>query len=534
MGTRLACLRSTIKKGKKTFPVLVGMATGRQIHGFSFVPNFSPSDSNLTIAKRLQTPLEDKWQRPAQQNRINSIGDLYDQRSTSDQIMVNPVLLGAIPGNEGNISVVGAPTALQGSITQELVVVDVKSGDSVWVIDGQHRINGMKNSNQPMPFVLLFDEKAQTNYTGAYLAELFSIVTTEAKSMKTIHKEWMAYAFQLGEYGDEDHRKLMQIAIEIATTPNFGPDHANENYLFGEIQFNDDVPIVSDNVGAFKYTAFNLVRSLNMSSTRNLLERCTPKELAAVITDFISALRECHGPPTESSLLFGEHARSRYTCVGDGLLVAWLMHLETEDTLPNYEETRNLLQHIGFDKCTWDLLAWNNGPGQPQRKPMKVTTRNTLYQLFESRIPVPGDLGQFLLGKEHSWIRLEFGIANQDGHFVEESVYTVTIDSLGIQNMTLDVPFFRGQKRNRVRHYYVRDAAVSSHCHTPNVRIENCQLVNERGANIIQPKTALAALKKQNSGLDIGNGRMSYIMLKVNALDERNGFNIRLEVNSTG
>ena len=39
--------------------------------------------------------------------------------------------------------------------------------------------------------------------------------------------------------------------------------------------------------------------------------------------------------------------------------------------------------------------------------------------------------------------------------------------------------------------------------------------------------------QKQNSGLDIGNGRMSYIMLKVNALDERNGFNIRLEVAST-
>ena len=63
--------------------------------------------------------------------------------------MVNPVLLGAIPGNEGNISVVGAPTALQGSITQELVVLDVKSGDSVWVIDGQHRINGMKIQTNP-------------------------------------------------------------------------------------------------------------------------------------------------------------------------------------------------------------------------------------------------------------------------------------------------------------------------------------------------------------------------------------------------
>ena len=146
--------------------------------------------------------------------------------------------------------------------------------------------------------------------------------------------------------------------------------------------------IVSDNVGAFKYTgAQPCALTQHELNTKFASKRCTPKELAGVITDFISALRECHGPPTESSLLFGEHARSRYTCVGDGLLVAWLMHLETEDTLPNYEETRNLLQHIGFDKCTWDLLAWNNGPGQPQRKPMKVTTRNTLYQLFESRIP---------------------------------------------------------------------------------------------------------------------------------------------------
>ena len=127
----------------------------------------------------------------------------------------------------------------------------------------------------------------------------------------------------------------LQIAIKIATTPNFGPDHANENYLFGEIQFNDDVPIISDNV-SLQYRIQPCALTQHELNTK-FAQALHTKELAAVITDFISALRECHGPPTESSLLFGEHARSRYTCVGDGLLVAahasWI-----EDTLPNYEE----------------------------------------------------------------------------------------------------------------------------------------------------------------------------------------------------
>ena len=72
--------------------------------------------------------------------------------------MVNPVLLGAIPGLESNITVLNSTTAHGPGKQPEIVQIEIKSGSSVWVIDGQHRINGMKGSNQPMPFVLLYDE----------------------------------------------------------------------------------------------------------------------------------------------------------------------------------------------------------------------------------------------------------------------------------------------------------------------------------------------------------------------------------------
>ena len=129
--------------------------------------------------------------------------------------------------------------------------VEIADGESVWVIDGQHRINGMKSSNQPMPFVLLYDERPSHQYSGAYLAELFSIVTTKAKPMEGIHKEWMSYAFQLDKYASKNKRTLMEIGIELATTTNFGDGHANENLFYGQIQFNDAISVEGDVVGFF-------------------------------------------------------------------------------------------------------------------------------------------------------------------------------------------------------------------------------------------------------------------------------------------
>ena len=533
MPVTLTCLRSIVKKGGKTYPVLVGMASGKQIYNFSFVPNFSPTDSNLVIAQRLREPLEDKWQRPADMKRISKIDELYTA-SESEQIMVNPVLLGAIPGEREKIKIIETPMKTQGDVKQDVVLVQIDDGESVWVIDGQHRINGMKSSQQPMPFVLLYDEKSSHQYSGAYLAELFSIVTTKAKPMEGIHKEWMSYAFQLDKYANKTKRILMEIGIKLATTTNFGNGHANENLFYGQIQFNDAIGVEANVVGAFSFTIQNLVKTLGCKPMLELLNKYKADNIAASISDYVSAFRDLHGQPTSTSLLFGKYGREWYTCVGEGLLEACLWHLNSQVTLPTYVEVHHTLDRIGIGSTNWEMLAWTKGPGTNDKNAMRLTIRTVFYQLMGGMLTIPSDVGQYLLGRESTEITLEFSV-EIDGVFDEASAHTVKIKPFQSQDISLEIPLYKGQKRNRVRHHISRtsDPRNFSNLHTPNCRVSSCRLVNERGNVQLPALETLNALKKQDQGLNLGMGRVAHIELDITALDEKSPFKINLKINST-
>ena len=532
MPIQLTCLRSIVRKGGNTYPVLVGMASGKQIYSFSFVPNFSPKDSNLVIAQRLREPLEDKWQRPADMKRISKIDELYTA-SESEQIMVNPVLLGAIPGEREKIRIMDTPMKTKGDNEQDIVTVEIADGESVWVIDGQHRINGMKSSNQPMPFVLLYDERPSHQYSGAYLAELFSIVTTKAKPMEGIHKEWMSYAFQLDKYASKNKRTLMEIGIELATTTNFGDGHANENLFYGQIQFNDAISVEGDVVGAFSFTIQNLVKTLDSKPMQALLNKFTTESISAAISDYVSALRDLHGQPRKESLLFGKYGKDQYTCIGEGLMEAWLWHLNDLAELPLYEATHELLESIGIGRANWELLPWSKGPGTNDKNAMRLTMRTVFYQLMSGMEKIPDDLGQYLMGRENTKMGLEFGI-EENGQFIEQSVHRVEITPFQSQDISLEIPSFRGQKRNRVRHHISRasDPSNFSNLHSPNCRVRSCRLVNERGNLQLPALDTLNALKRQDQGLNIGMGRRSYVEIDMIALDEKAPFKINLTINS--
>lgn len=532
MPIQLTCLRSIVKKAGKTYPVLVGMASGKQIYSFSFVPNFSPKDSNLVIAQRLREPLEDKWQRPADMKRISKIDELYTA-SESEQIMVNPVLLGAIPGEREKIRIVDTPMKTKGDIEQDIVMLEIDDGESVWVIDGQHRINGMKSSNQPMPFVLLYDERPSHQYSGAYLAELFSIVTTKAKPMEGIHKEWMAYAFHLDKYASKNKRTLMEIGIKLATTTNFGDDHANENLFYGQIQFNDAISVEGDVVGAFAFTIQNLVKTLDSKPMQELLNKFSIFDISAAISDYVSAMKDLHGQPRKESLLFGKYGKDHYTCIGEGLMEAWLWHLNDLSQLPSYEATHKLLEGIGIGRTNWELLPWSKGPGTNDKNAMRLTTRTVFYQLMSGMEKIPSDLGQYLMGRESTKMGLEFGI-EENGQFVEQSVHRVEITPFQSQDISLEIPTYRGEKRNRVRHHISRvsDPRNFSNLHSPNCRVRSCRLVNERGNLLLPALDTLNALKRQDQGLNLGMGRRSYVEIDMIALDEKAPFKINLTINS--
>ena len=61
----------------------------------------------------------------------------------------------------------------------------------LWIIDGQHRINGLGNENctqndNPIPVVFLINSGG-TFYNGANLAKIFAQVTTAATPLGNLH-----------------------------------------------------------------------------------------------------------------------------------------------------------------------------------------------------------------------------------------------------------------------------------------------------------------------------------------------------------
>jgi hypothetical protein len=530
MAVRISCLKSIIKKNGKTFPVLIGMATGRQIHGFSLVPNFDVSDANVIIANRLLAPLDDKWQRPADEKRIGKIDELYKNQQV-DQIMVNPVLLGAIPGQENLIRVIEQRDLPGSTNSQTVITIEFSNPDAVWVIDGQHRINGMKKSNQPMPFVLLFDDSGNSNYTGAYLAELFSIVTTEAKQMKTIHKEWMSYAFKLDKYKDKIKRDMMKIILLLATKSDFGVGHSNENYFYDQIQFNDEKKVNSDIVGAFHYTAPLMLKRLDTEPGKQLLSHYSNTEIASSISDFIHALKVCHGAPTSESILFGKMAGDFMSCLGYGLTEAWLWYISTLSKLPTYSETLELTKKIGVHTTHWEILPWTSGPGTTQKNAIRSTSRNAFFNLLSGITPCPNDLGEYLLGKIDTHVTFRFGILT-NGQINQDSIIEKKIDACtNLSDIVFEIPKYHGQIRNHMIHHYMRGADPTQLGeHTPNCRVSSFKLTDERGRLKMAALDSFNKMRNQTTGINIGTGRSSYVEIETKALDEKKVFAAHIKI----
>ena len=118
--------------------------------------------------------------------------------------MPNPVLLAGQPG--ARISV--TQQRLHDSVTEIFeITVDVPAeGEEppLWILDGQHRVNGLARSTRkhnPIPLVLLHGEGA-AQYRPETFAKIFAEVTTQATALEAVHSDWLQFAFHLGNYSD--------------------------------------------------------------------------------------------------------------------------------------------------------------------------------------------------------------------------------------------------------------------------------------------------------------------------------------------
>ena len=108
--------------------------------------------------------------------------------------------------------------------------------------------NGSIAQDEFIPVVFIVNEA----YRPKFLAKIFTEVTTESKKMDGLHGDWMQYAFELGDYTDNDEAILsMKAVIELATLQDI--DNI-PNPFYDRIKFNPHNQIAP--AGAFRKLSF--------------------------------------------------------------------------------------------------------------------------------------------------------------------------------------------------------------------------------------------------------------------------------------
>ena len=350
-------IRAIIRINGKEFPLFSGFLSAEMISKIARVPNFSKDKQHYRIAVDVSNPPIDEWQRPLESEKANRIKEIYSD-AQKQNLMANPVLLGGVPHIESQDAKVEAKQKVVtiNGIEQlplenifEITVTYSESNRPLWILDGQHRIEGMKHStqkSQPIPFVLLYHDSV---YTGPFLAEIFTHVTTGATPMEPLHGEWMKYSFDLDQYGDSSYKKSMQTVIELCKETTFD---GQTNPFNNKIQFNPYMS--SEGYYAFSFDAIEWTRIIAESyyGSGGSLE---PKELAGEIVKSIRTFEDLDKFKNNGSKFFSRE--NTHKILAEAFLCALLKNISqttTKRTMPEWNSFY-INEKRQFDKCDWRL-----------------------------------------------------------------------------------------------------------------------------------------------------------------------------------
>jgi hypothetical protein len=250
------CLQQMISSGAITYPVYVGFLPAHEILDVAEAPSVTEKTSNADIATNILNPPTKEWQRPINQSRVSVIAGVYNN---TGELMPNPVLLSENTFFPGPAITVRQEMAATGAPTR-VWLVDVPNPavgqqKPLWILDGQHRINGLATSaqrNNFVPLVLLLNLGTNA-FSASHLAKLFAQVTTEATKLDDLHNEWLTFAFGLSAYSPAspvaaEHRKSMEVVARLCSEPDLKVGSSSiSNPFFNNIRFK--VVSTSHNVG---------------------------------------------------------------------------------------------------------------------------------------------------------------------------------------------------------------------------------------------------------------------------------------------
>lgn len=339
-----------------SYPMFSGFLNANELRQVAEVPSFLADKHHHKIANDIANPPVDEWQRPLDDSKTAQIRDTYS-RADKDNLMANPVLIGiAVLNVNQYVNVEIKQKAISDTAGNVIPIENVYTvtinyladKKPLWILDGQHRIEGMIISvqkNEPVPFVLLANSNA---YTPPFLAEIFTQVTTGATPMKPLHAEWMKYAFRLGKYSGEAYSKSMETTIYLCKEVNLD---GVPNPFQNKIQFNPYLTQPGYYAFTFNMDEWNEIIAQNFYANSGILD---PKELAAEIVKIIRAFEDLDSYKVNggSKLFSNDNA---HKILAEGFLTGILRYLSIHNCEKTLVEWTNFLLQCEFDKCIWKL-----------------------------------------------------------------------------------------------------------------------------------------------------------------------------------
>ena len=419
----LNCLKKIISTGGSNFPIFVGFSTAGDLSLVAEAPSFTRHTTHSDICANILTPPVKDWQRPLSSARINQIANVYSQPG---ELMPNPVLLcenttlGSRP--------ISARQQLNNGVPTDVweVEIDIPTGNPgkpLWILDGQHRINGLAASVQataPLPVVLLLNQ-GNASYSGPTLAKIFAQVTTEATPLTDLHQEWLTFAFKLKAYDITSPtaaptRRAMETVAELCRKPTVGSSGLT-NPFHNVIRFNDhDTTIPRPRPGGFAYSCSEL-KELFLRYYYNCASQIghhlSPIDLVTEFVAAFNALVSSVTAPQQESVFFGTTPRYEQKIMQDafiaGVLSAILERGAGQDWL-------GLLNSLQFSTTNWNFSTWTvtlNGSAGSQSKSLAKQVFSTAFR-SRSLPTSPGNLADYLQGNA-AWLEFAFSRLTPSG-----------------------------------------------------------------------------------------------------------------------
>ena len=351
----IIALKQTITSGGRLYPIYIAFIEANKVLEISIVPNFQEEDTEESLAANLRNTPVRKWQRPLNTVKQTKIINTFND---SGEFMPNPVLLSQNP--YGNLRIEPRPKVIGGQIS-ELWTIEIPDNQQVlWIIDGQHRINGLghqtcrQNMNH-VPVVLLINEADR--YSPTDFAKIFAQVTTTATELDSLHKEWMEYAFSMSNYTSDQRRQSMKTVIELCANSDFTERGVNHGNLFhNEIIFNDKH--LKDNMNLNCKVFADLIFE-NYYNKTPVFYHLQPRELAEIIERAVFELKNVVVNP-DNSVFFGTDNTKCHIIMLKAFLKGVLSYVLTfcnpmdNETIPTLIKWNEIFIQLGIDRTNWD------------------------------------------------------------------------------------------------------------------------------------------------------------------------------------